>query len=423
MAGRRRAGRSAVRSATWSTGRSGRATGSSAARWSTSSTSSGGRSSTWPTPASWWAPSCWSCRQPRSGRDDQADGGETGVDGRSCRAALDGERLDRVVAMRHRRAAGPRPRRWSTAAPSRVGGRAVTARSAPGRARATCSRSTCPTAAGDRGLDARPRRRRARRPRGRRRRGGRQARRPRRAPRCRPAAPARWCTGCWPATRSIAAVGRARPARHRPPPRQGHVRAAGGGPHAGRLRRAGGAARRPRGRAALPRPGVGRGRARRPAWSTPPSAARGRDPHPHGGQPAGQARPAPATRCVHALRRAGAGDRAAPAGWRPGAPTRSGSTWPPSATPWSATTATAARRPVAAAARGRSCTPPQLASTTRVTGEPLSFDVARCRPTWPARRSAAPGAEPDRRRRVGEPTGSAGPGGARPGPWRRCRRA
>ena len=58
----------------------------------------------------------------------------------------------------------------------------------------------------------------------------------------------------------IRAVGQPDRPGHRPPPRQGHVGAAVGGPLPGRLRGAGGDAGGPPGRPALPRPGLGRRR-------------------------------------------------------------------------------------------------------------------------------------------------------------------
>ena len=67
------------------------------------------------------------------------------------------------------------------------------------------------------------------------------------------------------------------------------------------------------------------------------------------------------------------------AGWRRGAPTRSGCTWPPSATRWWATAATAARRPVAARRPARSSTPPASPSPTRAPASASSSTVAAAR--------------------------------------------
>src|SRR5690606_10469908 len=90
---------SAAPSATWSTAPSGPATASSAAAWSTSSTCSGGRSSTSPTPPSSPAPrSCSSCNGATPAR-----AGPPAATGDRVKEvvprALDGQRLDRVVAL------------------------------------------------------------------------------------------------------------------------------------------------------------------------------------------------------------------------------------------------------------------------------------------------------------------------------------
>ena len=179
--------------------------------------------------------------------------------------------------------------------------------------------------------------------------------------------------------------GRARPARHRAPPRPGHLGPAGGGPHRRRPTRRSSAQLGGRTRSsAVPRAGVGRSRRRRAASSTPRSGGRRASP--------------PAWRCRDrgreartryevdatfdepvAVRAARVPARDRPHPPDPGAPRR------PSATPWSATRATAG------------CARP----------------IARCRRTVPARRTPSPSPTRDRRaavvrRRRCPPT------------WRRC---
>ena len=79
-------------------GRSAAATASWAAAWSTSSTRSGGRCSTWPTPRVVSAASCLWCRLRQPG-DARPVGTRSGSSGEEVPAALAGQRLDRVVAM------------------------------------------------------------------------------------------------------------------------------------------------------------------------------------------------------------------------------------------------------------------------------------------------------------------------------------
>ena len=128
------------------------------------------------------------------------------------------------------------------------------------------------------------------------------------------------------------------PARHRAPARQGHHRADGGGEDRPRARQARRPVRRPwphrAAPARLPRLRLGRARPaarhHRPADRPPPAC-----PRQDGGARRAAARPSPIGRCWSASRgRTASRSRAcSPAGWRPAAPTRSGSTWPMSATP------------------------------------------------------------------------------------------
>ena len=154
------------------------------------------------------------------------------------------------------------------------------------------------------------------------------------------ARPARPVTPRWPA------VGRAGPARHRAPARPGHVGPAGRGPHRGRLRRRSSAQLAARaGGAAVPRPRVGHARRPTPGLVDAPigrSAAAPTRMAVSAARPGG-ADPLRGRASVRPARRA---RRCCAAGSRPDAPTRSGCTWPPSATRSSATPPTAAAAPV-----------------------------------------------------------------------------
>ena len=197
-------------------------TASSAGTSSTSSTCSGGRCSTSPT-----SPSCVGAvllRRPSASRQTR-DVEEV------VPAALAGERLDRFVALLTGRSRADAAALVAERRGARSAATVVTAGKAPRRPRATWSTvdagaepgpvvvpdPSVPVAVVHEDDDVRR---------------GRQAGRPRRAPRRRPphrharARPGR------PLPRDRRRR-RARPARHRPPPRPGHVRAAGRGPHRG----------------------------------------------------------------------------------------------------------------------------------------------------------------------------------------------
>ena len=314
---------------------------------------------------------------------------------RSCPRALAGERLDRVVAM----VTGLQPGRGGRAGRRRRG--------APWRRAAVTARSHR-VRRGRRRRGRRPRARRrgrrlaadpdvagAGRPRGRRPARGRQARRPRRAPGRRAAHRAPWCTACWPATPRSRGVGRARPARHRPPPRQGHVRAAARGPHArraydalvgdaGRPRRSTAATGRSCGARSSRRPGL----IDAPIGRSAPRAARGWRSTERGKE----ARTRYEVRA--SVRRAGRGHRArVPARDRahppdPGPPGGRSATrsW---ATPATAASASRCRCP------GRSCTPSRSRFAHPVTGEALRVRRRRCPPTSPRSCAAVCGCTAD----------------------------
>ena len=274
--------------------------------------------------------------------------------------ALDGQRLDRVVALvtgcsRAEAAA------LVDGGAVVVGGRPVTA-GRTGWPTATCSRSTVPEAPARAGLVADPGVAGAGRARGRRPAGGGQAGRPRGPPRRRagaghagerPAGPlpgdrARWAGPDRPGivhrldkgTSGLLLVARS-PAAY-------DALVGDAGP--------------PRGRPALPGAGVGAVGVAPTGMVDAPIGRSGARPHPHGGRRRGKeaATRYEVIRTYHEpveVTELGAG-------WRPGAPTRSGSTWRPSATRWWATAATAAPASRCPPLRGRSCTPSGWTSTT-----------------------------------------------------------
>ena len=124
-------------------------------------------------------------------------------------------------------------------------------------------------------------------------------------------------------------------ARARPPPRQGDLRAPGGGPHPGCVRLAGGAAVHPHRRAALHRPRVAPSRAcpRRDRRAGGQVAARPPEDDGGGGR---SPPPAPTTTSTPPTPRPSR-RRSSTVGSRPDGPTRSGSTSARSAIRWSAT--------------------------------------------------------------------------------------
>ena len=370
--------------------------------------------------------SCCSCLSVAGRRRRGADAGPMADrrDRRACAgAARPGSASTASAAMLTgvSRAAGGR--RWSTPAPSRVDGR--------GRRRRRRSRlvegdvvesSPCDEAA----------ERRARRPtptvavrgraRGRRRDRGRQAGRPGRAPRRRATTAGTLVNGLLARLPRDRRRRRARPARHRPPPRQGHVGPAGRGPHRRGLRRRSWPSSRPaRSTAATARSSGATRRRRRAVVDAPDRPLAHATPRAWRSSSAGrEAR----TRyeVVDGVRRAGRGraarvqarDRPHPPD--PRAPRA------PSATRSSATTATAARasrcscpRPFLHADRARR-------STTRSPASRCAFDVAAARrPRRGARRAGPP--EPADRSAAARGAQSLDrrPRRRRRGPSRRCR--
>ena len=152
------------------------------------------------------------------------------------------------------------------------------------------------------------------------------------------------------------------------------------------LRRAGRAARRPRGRAARTSRWCGASSTAPAASIDAPIGRSAGEPHAHGGGRATGRPPAPRTRCATRsptrCRR-----RCSSAGSRPAAPTRSGCTWPRSATRSSATTPTAAAPGVAPP---RPAVPPRRRARLRPPGDRRA----------PGLRLAASGGAVDRARRA-----------------------
>ena len=209
----------------------------------------------------------------------------------------------------------------------------------------------------------------------------RQARRARRAPRCRAADGHPRARAARPVPRDRRRRRRPEPARDRPPPRQGHVGAAARGPHPGGLRGARGGPVRARGPPAVPRAGLGAPRRRPPGSSTPRSA--GRRASPRGWRSTSAARRhAPATRSC-APSRTRSRSPSWPARSRPAAPTRSGCTCGRSATRWWATSATTG--PGSRCPMDRPFLHAEMLELDHpVTGEPLGLPTPRCPPTCSA---------------------------------------
>ncbi len=290
--------------------------------------------------------------------------------------ALDGERVDRVVSLLAGCSRSEAAALVTAGAVTLDGGVVDGGQAArPGRPDALGRRRALPEPALPRARSDHPGRGR---PRGRRRRRRRQAGRAggapgrragRRDPRQR-------------AARPLPGDGRRRrapPARHRPPPGPGHVRAPGGGPDTGGLPRPRRGAVGPAGHPPVPGPGLGRARGRPRHRRRARSAAHRATPPAWRWWPAAR-RPAPATRSATAIGSPSCA-RSSTASWRRAARTRSGSTWPASATPSSATATTGAP---ATASRS-----PAWSSTPATWPSPTPSAVSRwrsprrSRPTWP----------------------------------------
>ena len=188
---------------------------------------------------------------------------------------------------------------------------------------------------------------------------------------------ARWSTACWRAIPELGERRRPGPPGHRAPARPRHQRVARGRPVTGRLRGPGGDARRPRGRAALRRAGVGRARAPR-GVDRRAHRPLGAAPDPHGG-PRGRAQRAHRLRGRAHLPRARRRAARVPARDRPHPPD-------PRAPPGDRPSGGGRRRVRRHAGRrsrstARSCTPGDSPSRTR---SPASRSGWRSRspPSW-----------------------------------------
>ena len=153
------------------------------------------------------------------------------------------------------------------------------------------------------------------------------------------------------------------------------------------LRRPRGAARRPRRSTAATAPWCGASPSARSGVIDAPIGRSHRDPTRMAVSAAGQGGPHPLRRRAH-LRPTRRRARCSSAASRPVAPTRSACTWRPSATPWSATTATGACKP---SIRRRAPVParrPRSRSTTRPARRaPVVRVAAPARPGGRARRA------------------------------------
>ena len=180
--------------------------------------------------------------------------------------------------------------------------------------------------------------------------------------------------------------GRAAPARHRAPPRPGHLRPAGGGPTPAAYTALVAALGGPPGR---------RGATTALVWGVP-EAPRGvvdapigrspRQPTRHGGGGRRPGGPHP-LRGAGPLRPAGGPGPAGLPSWRPAGPTRSACTWPRSATPSSATGTTAGVRAAIAAPRH---VPPRRAPRLRPPRHRTGAGLRRSAAARPGRRPRRP---------------------------------